>query len=119
LALGNSNIQLSNNNYSQFTNSIVNNNLTIPSVSAVSNTLTIPSEATMVSVASGNFNKVNYVWTKREVTFYFEAAGIIVSQSSGGNAIGKLSGTTFTSQIGSTLTLVGNQTGWWEKSRSI
>ena len=119
VALGNSKIQLSNNNYSGISNSIVNNNLTIPSVSAVSNVITIPPEATMVSVASGNFNKVNYVWTKREVTLYFAAAGIVVSQSTGAHAIGKLSGTTFTSQIGSTLTLVGNDTGWWEKCRSI
>jgi hypothetical protein len=115
----NSNIQLIDNNFSNFSNSVVGTNLIAATGTIASSVLTIPSDSTFVDVPSGNFNVVNYAWNQREVTLYFTVAGNVVTTTTGAHAIARLSGGTFTSQIGSTLTLVGANGSWVEKSRSI
>jgi hypothetical protein len=83
-----------------------------------SSVLTIDPEASVVNVPAGNFNKVQYVWQGREITLYFATAGNVVTTTTGAHAIAKLSAV-FTSQVGSTLTLIGQASAWYEKSRSI
>jgi hypothetical protein len=114
----NSNIQLKDNNYSKFANSVVGQNMGISPSTISSNILTIDPEASVVNVPAGNFNKIQYVWQGREITLYFANAGNVVTTTTGAHAIAKLSAA-FTSQIGSTLTLIGQGSAWYEKSRSI
>jgi hypothetical protein len=114
----NTNIQLNDNNYSKFAQSVVGQNMGISPSTIASSVLTIDPEASVVNVPAGNFNKVQYVWQGREITLYFATAGNVVTTTTGAHAIAKLSAV-FTSQVGSTLTLIGQASAWYEKSRSI
>ena len=115
----NPNIQLINNNYAGFAESVVGTNLISATGIIASNELTVPADSLIVDVPAGNFNTVKYVWNQREITLYFKVAGNVVTTTTGAHAIARLSGGTFTSQIGSTLTLIGVNGSWVEKSRSI
>jgi hypothetical protein len=114
----NTNIQLSNNNYSKFNNAVIGQNAGLSPSAIVGNILTIEPEGKVINVPSGNFNTVQYMWQGREITLYFATAGNVVTTTTGAHAIAKLSGA-FTSQIGSTLTLIGQGSAWYEKSRAI
>jgi len=50
---------------------------------------------------------------------HFNNAGNVVTTTTGAHSIARLSGGTFTSQVGSTLTLLGVNGQWAEKCRSI
>jgi hypothetical protein len=114
----NTNIQLNDNNYSKFANSVVGQNMGISPSTISSSVLTIDPEASVVNVPAGNFNKIQYVWQGREITLYFSTAGNVVTTTTGAHAIAKLAAA-FTSQVGSTLTLISQGSAWYEKSRSI
>jgi len=115
----NPNIQLINNNFGGFTNSVVGLNLTAPLGTVVANELTIPTDCIVANVPAGNFNVVKYTWNQREITLHFNNAGNVVTTTTGAHSIARLSGGTFTSQVGSTLTLLGVNGQWAEKCRSI